>query len=151
METPVATRSACFSSSVLSLHTSRSHDFVDITDHVSECVADSEVRDGLVVVMSQHTTAGIAVNEHEPELLKDLDGFLHEMAPRDRDYHHNEVPCEPGEYPNGHSHCQALLLSASASIPIAAGRPMLGRYQRIFLVELDRPRPRRVVVTVLGS
>src|SRR5579872_748262 len=142
METPVATRQACFSSTTLSIETACHHEFVDITDRVIECVEEAAIRDGMVVVMSQHTTAGIAVNEHEPELLKDLDRFLNQLSPDNREYHHNAVPCGPGEHPNGHSHCQALLLNASASIPVVAGDVLLGRYQRIFLIELDRARPR---------
>ena len=101
--------------------------------------------------LSQHTTAAIVVNEHEPELLKDLDAFLGEVAPEHHTYAHNAVPCGPGEGPNGHAHCQALLLNTSATLPIVNGSPMLGRYQRIFLVELDHARPRRVTVALLGA
>jgi len=102
-------------------------------------------------VTSQHTTASIVVNEHEPELLKDLSRLLGEIAPAASTYAHNGVPCGPNESANGHSHCQALLLSTSASIPITGGTLALGRYQRIFLVELDCPRPRRVTVMLLGT
>ena len=100
---------------------------------------------------SRHTTAAIVVNEHEPELLRDLDAFLGILAPEGGLYAHNHVPCGPEEQPNGHAHCQALVLNASVSLPISDGQLSLGRYQRIFLVELDHARPRIVQMLVMGS
>lgn len=151
MDTSVMPRAASFSSFTLFQQTEHPRQFLDLTDHILEGIAATGVENGLAVVASQHTTAAIVINEHEPLLLRDLDGFLHSLAPSEREYHHNAVPCLPGEHPNGHAHCQALLLSASATIPIAGGRPVLGRYQRIFLVELDCARPRTVTVAVVGS
>ena len=55
------------------------------------------------------------------------------------------------ESPNGHAHCQHLLLGASETIPLVEGRLMFGRWQRVFLIELDRARTRDVVVSVMGS
>jgi secondary thiamine-phosphate synthase enzyme len=146
----VAPRTGFFAQQ-LSLHTARAHEFVDLTDEVQQAIDRSGVVTGFAVVTSQHTTASIVVNEHEPELLKDLDAFLDSIAPSNRDYAHNRVPCNPGEQPNGHAHCQALLLSASATIPIVNGRMGTGTYQRVFLVELDHARPRRVTISVLGA
>lgn len=151
METSVAAQPASFQSVTLSVHTRYSHEFVDITDMLVEAITESGIANGLGVVTSLHTTAAIVVNEHEPELLKDLDCFLKVLAPEEAAYAHNAVPCLPGEHPNGHAHCQALLLSTSASFPILAGQPCLGRYQRVFLVELDHERPRRISLTILGS
>ena len=54
------------------------------------------------------------------------------------------------EAPNGHAHCRHLFLGASEAIPIVDGRAALGRWQRVFLVELDGPRTRDVLVQVLG-
>jgi secondary thiamine-phosphate synthase enzyme len=140
-----------FHVSHLALETSHAHQFIDITDEILDLVRTSGLTNGLAVVASQHTTACILVNEHEPELLKDLSRLMLELAPEERNYAHNDVPCGEQERPNGHAHCQALLLSASASLPIAGGRLLLGRYQRVFLVELDCPRPRQVTIVLLGS
>ena len=52
---------------------------------------------------------------------------------------------------NGHAHCQHLLMGASESIPCADGEMLLGRWQRVFLVELDCPREREVIVQIVGS
>ena len=58
----------------------------------------------------------------------------------------------PDERPNGHAHCLQLLLGSSESVPVIDGELMLGAWQRLFLVELDGPRPQReVLVQVLGE
>lgn len=129
--------------------------FIDITDAVSHAVRRSGIESGVAVVFSRHTTAAIKINEREPELIKDMARFLTEIAPLDREYFHNDfevrtVNMEEDECPNAHSHCQHLVLSASESVPIINGRLHLGRWQRIFLVELDRPKERQVVVQLLG-
>jgi len=57
----------------------------------------------------------------------------------------------PDEPANGHAHCQALFLRASETLAVADGLPRLGRWQSVFLVEMDGPRTRTVAVTVLGA
>jgi secondary thiamine-phosphate synthase enzyme len=151
METPVAAAPTGFISHRVPIHTSTARQFVDITDQVEERVASSGFRTGLAVVSTLHTTAAVVVNEHEPELLKDLDSFLARLAPESSTYAHNDVFHPTGEQPNGHAHCQALLLNTSVSLPIVEGTLMLGRYQRLFLVELDFSRPRCFTVTLLGA
>jgi secondary thiamine-phosphate synthase enzyme len=151
MDVAISLPTATFSASQISLTTRHAREFIDLTDLVAEHVADTGVRSGLVIVASKHTTAAIVVNEHEPELLKDLNAFLGVLAPESAPYAHNDVPCGPDERPNGHAHCQALLLNTSVSLPIIDGQPLLGRHQRIFLVELDHSRPRTVQVLVMGS
>jgi secondary thiamine-phosphate synthase enzyme len=139
----------------LTYQTSNAPQFIDITEDVAEATLQSRVRNGLVVVFSTHTTAAIKINESEPELLKDMARFLGELAPIDRDYCHNNfdvrtVNMEEDECPNAHSHCQHLMLSTSETVPVVDGRLQLGRWQRIFLVELDRPKLRRVALQILG-
>ena len=80
---------------------------------------------------------------------------LERLAPEDLPYLHNDfrvrtVNMTPNERPNGHSHCRHLFLGASETVPIVAGRLALGRWQRIFVIELDHPRQREVHVQVLG-
>ena len=133
----------------------RHTEFVDITDAVAEIVASSGVADGFVVVNSQHTTARIHVNEHEPLLLADLTALLERVVPRDAFYHHDDfsvrtVNVTPGERINGHSHARGLFVPVSEQLPVTDGRLMLGRWQRVFLLELDGPQTRKVVVKVMG-
>ena len=149
MDTLVAPQAAVVTYSI-ALHTDEPSQFVDITERVAECVREAGLTQGLAVVSSRHTTAAIVVNEHEPELIRDLQRLLEDIAPQDAHYSHNGAPCGAFEEPNGHAHCRALLLGASASLPVVNGSLMTGRWQRIFLVELDRARPRTVTVTLLG-
>lgn len=142
-------------SETLSYQTLEAPQFIDITEDVADAVDRSGVENGIVVVFSRHTTAAIKINECEPELIKDMARFLREIAPLDREYCHNNfdirtVNMEEDECPNAHSHCQHLMLSASESVPVLEGHMKLGRWQRLFLIELDRPKSRQVLVQVLG-
>ena len=130
-------------------------EFIDITDEVTGAVEASGIREGAVTVFSRHTTAAVKINENEPLLLEDMARFLEQVAPRGVNYRHNDFTIRTAnmtedECPNGHSHCQHLLLSASETIPICDGAVLLGRWQRVFLIELDRPRLREVVIQVHG-
>ena len=129
--------------------------FFDVTEEVAGVVARSGIRDGLVSVQSLHTTAAVVVNEAEPLLLQDLAAVLERLAPRHLAYRHDDfevrtVNLQPDEPANGHAHAKALFLRASETVAVEDGRPRLGRWQRVFLVELDRPRARSLSVTVLG-
>ncbi|MBI4498236.1 MAG: YjbQ family protein [Chloroflexi bacterium] len=135
--------------------TDRGPQFIDITPDVVAATVRSGIRNGLVVVFSKHTTAAIKINENEPELIKDMEHLVSHVAPADQYYHHNNfdvrtVNMVEDECPNGHSHCQHLLLNTSETIPLLDGKLQLGTWQSIFLVELERSRPRQVLVQILG-
>ncbi len=129
--------------------------FMDITADVREIVDRSGIQEGSVVIFSRHTTAAVKINENEPLLLQDMAYFLKRIAPREAPYRHNDFAVRTAnmtedECPNGHSHCQHLLMTTSETIPISDGELMLGRWQTLFLIELDRPRNREVIVQVQG-
>jgi secondary thiamine-phosphate synthase enzyme len=131
--------------------TSEPIQFVDITDEVSDSVRASGVRDGIVTIVSRHTTAAVRIQEAEPLLLEDLLGFLRRLAPSNVHYQHNDFRIRThhmhdDESPNGHSHCLQFLLGTSESLPVVDGALALGEWQRIFLVELDGPRAKREVL-----
>jgi secondary thiamine-phosphate synthase enzyme len=131
-------------------------EFIDLTDRIQEFVAASGLEFGMLNVQSLHTTTAIVLNEHEPLLLSDFSTLLGRAAPFRFLYRHDNlsertVNVEPGERANGHAHCRALLLGASAALNVAEGRLQLGRWQRIFLVELDGPRDREVSVLLFGE
>jgi secondary thiamine-phosphate synthase enzyme len=111
---------------------------------------------GLVNIQTLHTTSAVVVNEHEPLLLTDMAELLERVAPQGAVYRHDNISlrgsnCVLGERPNGHSHCRALLLAPSVCLNVVNGRPQLGRWQRIFFVELDGPRTRDVSVLLVGD
>ena len=132
----------------------RAMQFIDLTARIEAVATEAGIHAGLVNVQSLHTTTAIVVNQAEPLLLVDFDALLARTAPKDAPYRHNDLNVRtlaPGERPNGHAHYQALLLGSSASLNFADGRLQLGRSQRVFLVELDGPRPREVSILILGE
>jgi secondary thiamine-phosphate synthase enzyme len=127
--------------------------FIDVTELVGERVRRSGVAHGVVSVQTLHTTAAVLVNENEPLLLEDLRATLERLAPESRGYAHDDLSRReaPGdERRNGHAHCRAALLGPSVCINVAEGRAVLGTWQRVFLVELDGPRPRGLSIVVMG-
>ncbi len=133
----------------------RSTEFVDITDRIRESVRRSGLREGRVHLQSMHTTLGIAVNENEPLLHRDFENLLERLAPAGAGYEHDDfsrrfdVPL--GEPVNGHAHCRQLLLTAFATLLVEDGQLLLGRWQSVFAVELDGPRHRQLAVQLDGD
>jgi len=129
--------------------------FIDLTERVLECVRRSGVSNGMVNLQTRHTTTALLVNENEPLLLEDMKQRLQALAPRGLDYRHDDLEkranVPAGEPRNGHAHCKALFLRTSETLNIVNGCVQLGAWQRVFLVELDRARPRAVSVMVLGT
>ena len=143
----------------LQVHSSKAPEFIDITESVEDYVRQSDVRNGFAVVFSKHTTAAITIQENEPLLLEDMAHLMERISPRNIHYRHNDfsvrtVHMHENECPNGHSHCQHLTLGASETIPIVDGKMTLGKWQRVFMVELDEEKPvphRDILVQVLGT
>ena len=109
-------------------------EFIDITDRVSELLIESRIRNGFVLVSPSIRTAAITIQENEPLLLNDMASLLERLAPRNARYGHNDfgirtVHMDEDECPNGHSHCQHLMLGSSETIPVIDGELALGRYQ----------------------
>lgn len=125
---------------------------VDITATIRAAVDEGDVSVGIALISTPHTTCAVIVNEDEPGFAQDFARALERLAPLDGRYAHNEAPHdEEDEAPNGHAHVRAAFISSpSVMLPIRAGALALGRWQRIFLVELDRGRQRTVQVTLFG-
>jgi secondary thiamine-phosphate synthase enzyme len=133
----------------------QSPEFIDITADVEAAMKVSGITNGMVAVTSMHTTAAITVQENEPLLLQDLCDMLERLAPHDVYYRHDDfdirvVNMHPDEPRNGHAHCRQSLLGRSETLIVNDGQLALGRWGRIFFVELDAPREREVQVQVIG-
>jgi secondary thiamine-phosphate synthase enzyme len=140
----------------LHLHTETSLQFIDLTAELRQFVDDSGVINGLVNVQTRHTTTAIIVNENEPLLLDDLKETLERLAPQTVSYAHDDFNVRtenltPDERPNGHAHCKALFLRSSETLNIMNGELDLGRWQRVFFLELDGARPRTISLSLLGQ
>ena len=137
-----------------------SPEFIDITDEVSGFLKESGISGGILVVFSRHTTSAIVIQENEPLLLEDFKEMLENISSPDAQYRHNDfdvrtVHMHENECPNGHSHCQHLMLGSSETVPVVEGKMALGEWQRIFMGELDGMKgemvgSREVVVQIMG-
>ena len=140
----------------LRIPTERPTQFVDMTGRLEDVVAAAGIRFGMLNVQTLHTTTAVVVNEHEPLLLADFVELLERAVPSHTGYHHDDAGARTvnvtiGERPNGFAHCRALFLPTSVCLNVVDGRLMLGRWQRVFLAELDGPQTRSVSVLVLGE
>ncbi len=139
---------------VVTVDSERAVQIVDLTPLVAAVIRRAGLADGLVTITTRHTTTGLLVNEHEPLLASDIGAMLERLAPAAAGYAHDDFArrhgVSPGERVNGHAHCQAALLRASETLPVADGRLALGRWQRVLFVELDGAQRRQVSVTCLG-
>ena len=139
--------------------TSRCMEFVDVTDDVVSTIDRSGIANGMALVYSPHTTCSIVINERETGSIRDFGDLVQSLVPENQPYRHDDLTLrtenledDDHDVPNGHAHCkQGLIASASQAIPIVDGKLQLGRWQRVFLLELDRARERRVLIQVLGE
>lgn len=129
---------------------------VDVTDQVRDVVVESGVNEGCCIVYCSHTTCAVLINEWEDGALEDLRRRLDSLCPPDAYYAHDDMArrtqnLQPDERANGHSHLAQMLMGAtSQTLPVTCRELRLGRWQRIFLVELDEPRDRSLYVQVMG-
>jgi len=122
---------------------------VAITSHVESVVKESGVETGLCVVLVQHTSASLVIQENaDPSARSDLDQFLQDIAPENAAYYEHRAE-GPDDMP---SHIRSALTSTTETIPISNGSLALGTWQGIFLWEhRERPHRRHVVVHVFGE
>jgi secondary thiamine-phosphate synthase enzyme len=119
-------------------------EFQDLTGVIQKLVEESHVESGLCYVFVPHTTAAILINENDDRALhKDLDNFLKELAPRDREYFHNDGNCD--------AHLKASLIGCSKTLFVENRRLVLGRWQGIYFCEFDGPRRRDLRVKVVSD
>lgn len=125
----------------LRVPTRRREEMVDVTQAVREAAAAAGVSEGLCLVYSPHTTCAVTVNEGwDPAVQADAIQMARELVPRDRPFTHSEG--------NSDAHVKAMLVGASATLPVIAGQLELGRWQAVFLCEFDGPRERELWVSV---
>jgi secondary thiamine-phosphate synthase enzyme len=147
--------------------------FEDVTDRVAEVLAGTGIREGLLVVFSQHTTCSVLIQEASDDtdywgtelLMQDLVGVLEGIIPTCRtegQYRHPgpkhiEAAAGREELPswslNTDAHLRSVLLGRSQTIPVANGEMILGEFGRVYFADFDqvRARQRTVRVTAIGE
>ena len=134
----------------ITLATDEHLQFIDITDRVKTSLAKSGIKNGILNVYCNHTTASIKINERCERLQKDMEKLLGAIAPRENEYQHNVGTVDGRE--NAHSHLMSLVLNSSESMPVAKGKLRIGEWQSVFFIELDGPRQKReAFISVMGE
>jgi len=117
-------------------------EFIDITRQVQEALQKTNVREGICLVFTPHTTAAITINENaDPSVRHDMKLKIDELVDNDARFRHAEG--------NSDSHIKSSLYGCSEQIIIRNGRLVLGTWQGIYFCEFDGPRTRKVHVQVL--
>jgi len=122
--------------------------FVNITPEVERAVAESGVREGLVLVNPMHITASVFINDDEPGLHQDYDRWLEGIAPHAPvgQYRHNDT----GE-DNADAHIKRQIMGREVVVAITAGKLDFGTWEQIFYGEFDGGRPKRVLIKIIGE
>jgi len=132
------------SSTRISISTKRNKQVLDITSKVESALERSGVRDGLCNVFVMHTTAAITTGEAIEGTDEDLMETLQRLIPK-IDFRHAH---DPSHAPD---HMISSILGPGLTVPVSAGKLLLGTWQRILFVESNGPRNRECVVTIIGQ
>ena len=135
-----------FYTKYLWFNTPRVHDYVNITSEVEDILAESGIREGMILVSAMHITAGVYVNDAESGLIHDIDEWLENIAPYNINYLHHRT----GET-NGDAHLKSLVIGHEIIVPVTEGRLDFGPWQQIYYAEFDGQRRKRVIVKVMGE
>jgi secondary thiamine-phosphate synthase enzyme len=124
-------------------------DFVNITPEVESALAESGIRNGLVLVNAMHITASVFINDDESGLHRDYKRWLEELAPFDPSperYHHNRT----GE-DNADAHHKRQIMGREVVVAVTDGRLDFGPWEQIFYGEFDGGRRKRALVKIIGE
>lgn len=129
----------------LDIRTRMRDEMIDITQMVKDLLRQTAIREGLAVIYSPHTTAGITINENaDPDVRHDVLMRLDEVYPWEHEkYRHMEG--------NTAAHLKAITTGTSQTVLIHEGKLMLGRWQAIYFCEFDGPRHRTCLVKLMGE
>ena len=120
--------------------------FVNITPQVEECIRNSGIKEGFVLVNAMHITASVFINDDESGLHNDLDIWLEKLAPHEpvSQYRHNV-----GE-DNADAHLKRSVMGREVVVAVTDGRLDFGPWEQIFYGEFDGGRQKRVLVKIIG-
>lgn len=122
--------------------------FLNITPQVEQCLAESGIQEGMVLVNAMHITASVFINDDENGLHHDYDVWLERLAPHEpvSHYRHNDT----GE-DNADAHMKRQVMGREVVVAITAGKLDFGPWEQIFYGEFDGRRRKRVLVKIIGE
>lgn len=128
----------------LEINTLRKVEFLDITSRIEKLVREKNVKQGVCIIFSPHTTAGLTINENaDPSVREDIINHLEALVPKNKSYAHLEG--------NADAHIKASVIGNSLSLIIEDGNIVLGTWQGIYFCEFDGPRKRKVLVKIVSE
>jgi secondary thiamine-phosphate synthase enzyme len=121
--------------------------FINITPQVEECLHESGVQEGLVLINAMHITASVFINDDEGGLHRDFEVWLEKLAPEKphNQYHHN------GYEDNADAHMKRQVMGREVVVAISGGKLDFGPWEQIFYGEFDGKRRKRVLVKIIGD
>ena len=123
---------------------------LDITKQVRDVVLSADVKEGMLLINSLHTTCALFVNEFQGALIEDLTSMLNRLVKERNGYRHDDPRYSDCERGNAHAHLRAALLGRSVAVGITGGEMSLGRFQSVIFAELDGPRQRSIDLQIMG-
>jgi len=122
--------------------------FINITPQVRECLGESGILEGMILVNAMHITASVFINDDEAGLHGDYEDWLEGLAPHapTSRYRHNRT----GE-DNGDAHLKRQIMGREVVVAVTAGDLDFGPWEQIFYGEFDGRRPKRVLVKIIGE
>ena len=127
------------------VETSKRKQIVDITNAVNRIVEKSNVQNGICLIHAPHATVGVVTNENESGLVNDILNSITALFPQGAGYKHDLID------DNADAHLASTFLGQSKAFPVENRRLVRGTWQNVFLVELDGPRSREIIVLILGE
>lgn len=128
--------------------------FSNINSQILKFLKKSEVRNGLVIVYTEHTTTGIRILEEERLLIEDIKHFMERIASSEVQYKHDNIQSRDvpdHERINAYSHLRSFYSNTSEIIPVVDGKLQLGKWQSVMLIDFDKRRKRKICVTIVGE
>jgi secondary thiamine-phosphate synthase enzyme len=121
---------------------------VNMTSQVEQCLRESGIQEGLMLINAMHITASVFINDDEPGLHQDYDDWLEALAPHEPTsrYRHNRT----GE-DNGDAHLKRQIMGREVVIAVTGGQLDFGPWEQVFYGEFDGRRRKRVLVKIIGD
>lgn len=129
---------------IIEISSSSKEEMIDITSKVKKIVEEEGIQNGICLIYTPHTTAGIIINENaDPDVKRDILTMLKKIVPENLPYSHSEG--------NAPAHIKSAIIGNSRIIPLNKGSLSLGTWEGIFFCEFDGPRRRKVYVEIIKS
>ncbi len=126
---------------------SRRRELINITSDIDQCLKESSIKEGLILINAMHITASVFINDDESGLHSDFERWLEKLAPEKpySQYRHN------GFEDNADAHMKRTIMGREVVVAVTEGKLDLGPWEQVFYGEFDGMRKKRVLVKIIGE